>query len=352
MTMGSTVVTAAPRASGRTPSSASDHASERVRRGSRSPTAMGRRWPTTSRTMPPRPDRPTRATLATLGSPPGPGPHRIRARPTPKRSAGKPARITQDTIATGVTAGPVHFGTGTTTCSDTEAASARTDRPRSPLTGDTTPIGRDLGPGEPPRGRLVTRAFAPSFVGFRREWIRSDVLAGLTVWAVLVPESLAYATIAGVPPVVGLYAAVPALVLYAVLGSSRHLVVASMSATAALSAGIVGDLAQGGGDRYMAMTAALAIITRLLRLAAGLARMGFLASFISEPVLKGFIVGLALTIMVGQLPKLFGIEKGEGDFFAQLWHFVTDVGDADLLSTAVGLGTLALVLCLRRWLPR
>src|SRR3954447_20623443 len=200
MTMSSTVVTAAPRASGRTPSSASDHASERVRRGSRSPTAMGRRWPTTSRTMPPRPDRPTRATLATLGSPPGPGPHRIRARPTPKRSAGKPARITQDTIATGVTAGPVHFGTGTTNCSDTEAASARTDRPRSPLTGDTTPIGRDLGSDEPPRGRLVTRAFAPSFVGFRREWIRSDVLAGLTVWAVLVPESLAYATIAGVPP--------------------------------------------------------------------------------------------------------------------------------------------------------
>ena len=205
--------------------------------------------------MPPRPDRPTRATLATLGSPPGPGPHRIRARPTPKRSAGKPARITQDTIATGVTAGPVHFGTGTTTCSDTEAASARTDRPRSPLTGDTTPIGRDLGSGEPPRGRLVTRAFAPSFVGFRREWIRSDVLAGLTVWAVLVPESLAYATIAGVPPVVGLYAAVPALVLYAVVGSSRHLVVSPMSATAALSAGVVATI--GGSGDVVALTTGL-----------------------------------------------------------------------------------------------
>ena len=79
----------------------------------------------------------------------------------------------------------------------------------------------------------------------------------MTVWAVLAPELLAYATIAGVPPVVGLYATVPALVLYALLGSSRHLVVASMSATAALSAGTVGDLARSGSDRYVALTAAL-----------------------------------------------------------------------------------------------
>src|SRR3954453_15570996 len=88
-----------------------------------------------------------------------------------------------------------------------------------------------------------------SLRGYQRAWLRPDLVAGLTVWAVLVPESLAYATIAGVPPVVGLYAAVPSLVLYALLGSSRHLVVASMSATAALSAGIVGDLARtGAGD--------------------------------------------------------------------------------------------------------
>src|SRR3954453_13815290 len=98
-----------------------------------------------------------------------------------------------------------------------------------------------------------------SLRGYQRAWLRADLVAGVTVWAVLVPESLAYATIAGVPPVVGLYAAVPALGLYAVLGSSRHLVVASMSATAALSAGIIGDLADGRGERYFALTAALAI---------------------------------------------------------------------------------------------
>jgi SulP family sulfate permease len=186
-----------------------------------------------------------------------------------------------------------------------------------------------------------------SLRGYRVRWLRADLVARLTVWAVLVPESLAYATIAGVPPVVGLYAAVPALVLYALFGSSRHLVVASMSATAALSAGIIGDLARGGSDRY----AALAVVTGLLGLAAGLARMGFLASFISEPVLKGFIVGLALTIMVGQLPKLFGVPKGKGDFFRQLASVIGHLGDTNLPTLAVGAASLLLVLLLRRWLP-
>ena len=137
-----------------------------------------------------------------------------------------------------------------------------------------------------------------SLRGYRPAWVRGDVLAGLTVWAVLVPESLAYATIAGVPPVVGLYAAVPSLLLYAALGSSRHLVVGPMSATAALSAGIVAVFAAGGSDRYVALTTALAIVTGVLAILAGLLRLGFLASS-PEPVLKGFIVGLALTITCG-----------------------------------------------------
>src|SRR4051794_9069599 len=97
--------------------------------------------------------------------------------------------------------------------------------------------------------------------GYKISWLRFDLIAGVTVWAVLVPESLAYATIAGVPPVVGLYAAVPALLFYALLGTSRHLVVASMSATAALSTGIVADMAQPGTKDYAALTAALAICT-------------------------------------------------------------------------------------------
>ncbi len=151
-----------------------------------------------------------------------------------------------------------------------------------------------------------------SLAGYDKTWFRGDLIAGLTVWAVLVPEALAYASIAGVSPVVGLYAAPPALILYAAFGSSRHLIVGPMSATAALSAAAVADLTTGGPDEVLAFTGVLAIMTGIFALAAGLLRLGFLANFISEPVLKGFIIGLALTIIIGQVPKLLGIEKRGG----------------------------------------
>jgi high affinity sulfate transporter 1 len=190
-----------------------------------------------------------------------------------------------------------------------------------------------------------------SLAGYRRGWLRGDLVAGLTVWAVLVPEALAYASIAGVSPVVGLYAAPGALIFYAAFGSSKHLVTGPMAATAALSAAAVGQVAAGKSGIFPALTATLAITTGVLALAAGLARLGFVANFISEPVLKGFIVGLALTIIVGQVPKLLGISKGEGDFFDQLWHLITHLGQAQGLTVVVGLGSLAIVLVLRRFAP-
>lgn len=197
----------------------------------------------------------------------------------------------------------------------------------------------------------VIGALFPSLHGYRRTWLRPDVVAGLTVWAVLVPEALAYATIAGVPPVVGLYAAVPSLVLYALAGSSRHLVVGPMSATAALSAALVTPLAGADGGRYLALTTALAIATGVAGLLAGLLRLGFVASFISEPVLKGFIIGLALVIIVGQVPKLLGIDKHDGDFFDQAWGVLTHLGDTEWRTLLIGALSLALVLGVRRWLP-
>jgi len=190
-----------------------------------------------------------------------------------------------------------------------------------------------------------------SLQNYRRGWVRPDVIAGLTVWAVLVPEALAYATIAGVPPVVGLYAAVPALILYAAAGSSRHLVVGPMSATAALSAAIVAPLAGADGGKYAALSAVLAIATGIVGLLAGLLRLGFIASFISEPVLKGFIVGLALTIIIGQVPAIFGVEKAKGNFFEQAWGVITHLGDTDWGTLVVGGLSLAVVLGLKHWLP-
>ncbi|HUI47193.1 MAG TPA: SulP family inorganic anion transporter [Acidimicrobiia bacterium] len=190
-----------------------------------------------------------------------------------------------------------------------------------------------------------------SLGGYRREWLRGDLIAGLTVWAVLVPEALAYATIAGVSPVVGLYAAPPALILYAAFGSSKHLVTGPMAATAALSAAAVADLATGGTKNFAAYTVALALVTGALALGAGLLRLGFLATFISEPVLKGFIVGLALTIIIGQVPKLLGVEKTEGDFFRQLWGLLGNLGETQGVTVVVGLSSLVLVFALRRFAP-
>jgi SulP family sulfate permease len=189
-----------------------------------------------------------------------------------------------------------------------------------------------------------------SFQGDGRLQIGPDLLAGLTVWAVLVPEALAYATIAGVSPVIGLYAAPAALVLYAVFGSSRQLVVGPMAATAALSGAAVASIS-GEADRA-AMTAGLALLVGVLGMLAAVARLGFLASFISEPVLKGFIVGLALTIIVGQLPKLFGLPSGEGNFFEKAWHLVTSLGETNGWTLAVGAGSLAVVLVLNRLAAR
>ena len=191
----------------------------------------------------------------------------------------------------------------------------------------------------------------PTLRGYEKTWLRGDVVAGLTVWAVLVPEALAYASIAGVSPVVGLYAAPGALLLYAALGSSRHLVTGPMSATAALSAATVADLVTRGDDMYVTMTAALAITTGLAALIAGILRLGFLASFISEPVIKGFIVGLALTIIVGQIPDLLGIDKGSGDFFEKAWDVIENLGDVHGLTLLVGALSLAIVLGLRRTVP-
>ena len=191
-----------------------------------------------------------------------------------------------------------------------------------------------------------------SFSGYQKAWITPDVVAGLTVWAVMVPEALAYATIAGVSPVVGLYAAVPALVLYAAFGSSKHLVVGPMAATAALSAAAVGDIAARTGADFTQLSAGLALVAGLIALAAGLARLGFLASFISGPVLKGFIIGLALTILVGQLPKLFGIPKADGDFFEQAWGLLTHLGDTQGWTFLVGGLSLAVVVVLRTVAPR
>ena len=204
--------------------------------------------------------------------------------------------------------------------------------------------------GRPGWASTASRLF-PSLRDYERPWLRGDLIAGLTLWAILVPQALEYASIAGVSPVVGLYAAPGALVLYAALGTSRVLIVGPMAATAVLSAATVESLIPAGDGRFPAFTAGLALIAGVAALVAGLLRLGFLADFISQPVLKGFIIGLALTIIIGQLPKLFGISRGTGDFFEQVWQLITHLGETQGPTLLVGALSLAVILGLRRLAP-
>jgi len=173
-------------------------------------------------------------------------------------------------------------------------------------------------------GRMVPAA---TWLPHWRSYVRRDVLAALAVWAVLVPQSMAYATLAGVPPVYGLYAAAVGLVVYALLGTSRELNVGPSSGVAVLSAATVAPLAGGDGAVYLALSGALALATGLILVVGGLARLGFAAEFLARPVLVGYFIGLALTIIVVQLPTLLGLPSGSGFFFSRLRELAGEVPD-------------------------
>jgi SulP family sulfate permease len=143
--------------------------------------------------------------------------------------------------------------------------------------------------------------------GYRRDWLLPDVLAGLALWAVMVPEAMAYAGIVGVPPIMGLYTIVPALVAYAVLGTSRQLVVGPDTATGLISAVTVGAIASQGTAEFNSLTSTLAVLIGFFFLCFGIMRMGWVASFISTPVMRGFIEGLVYVTIIGQVPHLLGI---------------------------------------------
>jgi high affinity sulfate transporter 1 len=201
----------------------------------------------------------------------------------------------------------------------------------------------------------VTRRVWPVFSwlqGYQRSWLRVDVVAGLTVCAILVPEGMAYAELAGVPPEFAFYAAPAALLAYAALGSSRQLVVAVSSAIAIMSAATISELAIAGTAEYVALTAALAILAGLVSIAAGVFRLGRVAQFFSESVLLGFVFGLALLISIKQIPKLLGIEA-EGESAVDLLRdIIPQVKETDLLTLAVGLAGIVGMFLLEHRLPR
>jgi high affinity sulfate transporter 1 len=188
---------------------------------------------------------------------------------------------------------------------------------------------------------------------FSREWLRADVVAGLAATAVIVPKALAYATIAGLPVQVGLYTAFVPMVIYALLGTSRPLSVSTTTTIAILTASALALAVPGGGSAELAVAAAtLSVMVGMVLLLASVLRLGFVANFISEPVLAGFKSGIGLVIVVDQVPKLLGIHFEKTGFFRDLVAIVQHLPQSSLVTVLLSLGLLAFIIGLERFLPK
>lgn len=184
---------------------------------------------------------------------------------------------------------------------------------------------------------------------YDRSWLRPDVIAGLTLWGLLVPEAMAYAGIAGLPAEAGLYTLVASLLVYAFFGTARHLSVGATSATAALLAATVASVgAVSGSASYAPTAAALVLVVAALFGIAAVAKLGFVTQFLSKPVMDGFVVGLAVFVAVGQLNKLLGVSKGTGNTVEKLAHVLRELPSANAATVLVSAAALAALFGLPR----
>jgi SulP family sulfate permease len=196
-------------------------------------------------------------------------------------------------------------------------------------------------------------SFQAGLRGYDQAWLRSDVVAGLTTAAVVVPKSMAYAEIAGLPAEAGLYTALAPMLLYACLGSSRVLSVSTTSTIAILSATALSQVASTAGPAEL-LTAAvtLTLLVGVMLLVAGIFRLGFVASFISDPVLTGFKAGIGVLILVDQLPKLLGVHLDKSGFFRDLLQLGQLLPNSSTVTVALAFVTLALLFALEKYAPR
>ncbi|RIK46872.1 MAG: sodium-independent anion transporter [Chloroflexi bacterium] len=190
--------------------------------------------------------------------------------------------------------------------------------------------------------------------GYQRRWLRSDIVAGLAISAVLVPQGMAYAQLAGLPPVTGLYATILGIIGYALFGSSRQLVLGPESSTSTLiAAAIVAVAGTGAGaERGLALAGMLAVLMGVALMVGGILRLGIIASFLSKPVLVGYMNGLAITILVGQVPKMLGYPVDGDGLLTQFRHLVEGLERTNTTALAIGLACLSVILGLRAWSRR
>ncbi|MGN8245927.1 SulP family inorganic anion transporter [Cellulomonas soli] len=189
--------------------------------------------------------------------------------------------------------------------------------------------------------------------GYRRQWLRPDLVAGLSLIALAIPAGMAYAQAAGLPPVTGLYATIVPLLVYALVGPSRVLVLGPDSSLAPMIAAAVLPLALGDTDRAVALAGVLALLVGAVLLLGGVLRLGFVTDLLSTPIRVGYLNGIALVVITSQLPKLLGVSVAGGSVPATLGQTVAAVADggADAVAAALGLGSLAVIVLLRRLRP-
>jgi len=195
-----------------------------------------------------------------------------------------------------------------------------------------------------------------SLSAYRREWLGKDVVAGIVLSTLLVPQGMAYAELAGLPPITGLYTTILCLLGYAVFGPSRILVLGPDSSLGPMIAATILPLAGADGDpkRAIALASLLALMVGAIMVLGAVAKLGFIADLISKPTMIGYMNGLALTILVGQLPKLFGFKVDAEGFIRELTGFVKGLADGKAVAAAaaVGIAGIALILVLQHWLPK
>jgi high affinity sulfate transporter 1 len=186
---------------------------------------------------------------------------------------------------------------------------------------------------------------------YKPAWLGSDIAAGLSVAAVALPIGVAYADLVGVPAVYGIYSAIFPLLAYALFGSSRQLIVGPDAATCLMVAASLGALAGGDADRYLSLMVAVTLVTGALLVIAGVFRLGFIANFLSQPILTGYLTGTALIIMVGQLPKLLGVPLDARGFFPQIAQLASRLGQTHPPTLMLGGAMLLVLIALKKLAP-
>ena len=208
------------------------------------------------------------------------------------------------------------------------------------------------------RAMAVVKRYVPIvgwLPGYDTSWLRGDFVAAVSVWALLVPQALAYSSIAGVPVEYGLYAAFAALVAYALFGTSHQLVQGPSAAVAAVSAAVILPIVGAdamGTDDAVPVTAALAIVTGVLYLCLGVARMGWVSSFLSKAVMSGFVLGFSIGIIIDQSYKLLGVPSTDGSYWDKLIGTIKELPNTDRTTFVLGSISLAALLAMRRFAPK